>query len=58
MTLMAEAKDDNIHAEEHNPGSAQDLSCVRCQIEYQAKCRALAPTISATYVGKYATVSV
>ena len=26
--------------------------------EHQAKCRALAPTISATYVGKYATVSV
>ena len=24
MALMAEAKDDNIHAEEHNPGSAQD----------------------------------
>ena len=24
MALMTEAKDDNIHAEEHNPGSAQD----------------------------------
>ena len=24
MTLMAKAKDHNIHAEEHNPGSAQD----------------------------------
>ena len=53
MALMAEAKDDNIHAEEHNPGSAQDR-----RTEHQAKCRALAPTISATYVGKYAAVSV
>ena len=24
MALMAKAKDHNIHAEEHNPGSAQE----------------------------------
>ena len=40
MALMAEAKDDNIHAEEHNPGSAQELNIKQNE----------EPTISATHV--------
>ena len=49
---MAEAKDDNKHAEEHNPGSAQEEN-IKQNVEPW-----LQPYLQRMYVGKYATVSV